>query len=259
VKKCTSRLWREIAIEKLAHNGESPHLSVVIFSVLKLKYMHSLNDIKKVRDNTVGSREVIPRIFHTKKNFRDSTLKLNQDEFDVLFGSVLGDAYITKKGRVQIEHSDKQKDYLIWKYKKLCNVVSTSVLMAQRSKKQDPSKKTISYRFWSKQYFHSWRNLFYPNGKKSVPKGIKEALSPLVMAVWYMDDGYLRPKKGCCLSTDSFSKEEVATIQKALMEKYDLRASIVSRNRLNIGVIASQKFFRMINPFVISSMRYKLP
>jgi len=56
VKKCTSRLWREIAIEKLAHNGESPRLFVVIFSVLKLKYMHSLNDIKKARDNTVGSR-----------------------------------------------------------------------------------------------------------------------------------------------------------------------------------------------------------
>lgn len=221
--------------------------------------MHSFNDIKKARDNTVGSQEVIPKVFQTRKNFRDSTLKLSQEEFDIFLGSVLGDAYITKKGRIQIEHSDKQKDYLIWKYKKLRNVVSTSILMAQRRKKQNPSEKTISYRFWSKQYFHSWRNLFYPNGKKIIPKNIKAVLTPLMLAVWYMDDGFLRPKKGCCLSTDSFSAQEIATVQEALQEKYTLKTSIVLRNRLNIGVADSKIFFRIINPFVISSMRYKLP
>lgn len=207
--------------------------------------------------NTVGSQEVIPTILRARKNLM---LVPSRREFDILVGSIIGDGYITKKGKVQIEHSEHQRDYVQWKYRNLTTVVgANSILCTQRENKRYPGRKTVSYRFWTRQYFRAWRNIFYPYGKKIIPKNIKDLFSPLVVAVLYMDDGTLRKGKGLSIATDSFSKNDVQIIQQALFDRYNIKANIVSRNRLNIGVKDSKCFFQIIHPFIIHSMQYKLP
>src|SRR4030042_2753163 len=123
--------------------------------------------------NTVGSQEMIPRVLHARKNL---VLKLTEGEFDILIGSVLGDGYITKLGRIQIEQGDKQRKYLEWKYEMLKRIATTRILQAKRQKPGE--KATISYRFWTKQYFCLWRHIFYPEGKKIIPRTIESAFSP---------------------------------------------------------------------------------
>lgn len=201
--------------------------------------------------NAVGSREVIPKVLRARKNL---VLKLTQEEFNVLIGSILGDGYITKLGRIQIS---KQQKYLEWKYQMLRGIVSTSILQAKRER--SPGMITTSYRFWTKQYFRPWRNIFYPCGKKIIPKGIRGLFSPLVLAVWYMDDGFLRKKNAIGIATDRFSENGLLEIQKSLIKQYGIESSIVYRGRIYLGKEATRRFVKVVQPFIIPSMQYKLP
>jgi len=203
--------------------------------------------------NTVGSQEIIPKVLYARKNL---ILNLTQEEFDILVGSVIGDGYITKKGRVQIEQGENQQEYLEWKFQKLRHVVSTSILCTKR--KRYTGKITISYRFWSKQYFRPWRNVFYPEGKKIIPKkGL--IFSPLLLAVWYMDDGYLRKKDSIAISTDNFTRCDLKRICEILERNYEVKPNIVKSGKLYFGKVATKKLVKIIQPFIISSMCYKLP
>jgi len=72
-----------------------------------------------------------------------------------------------------------------------------------------PNRTTITYswKFWtlSLSCFNIYREWFYDdNGVKFVPKHIGEHLSPLVLAYWFMDDGY-RVSNGFYFCTESFT------------------------------------------------------
>ncbi|OHA43116.1 MAG: hypothetical protein A3G03_02380 [Candidatus Taylorbacteria bacterium RIFCSPLOWO2_12_FULL_44_15c] len=65
--------------------------------------------------NPVGSLEV-PIVLHARKRI---FLSLSSRQRDILIGSVLGDAYIAPWGKIRIEHSVKQSEYVYWKYAEL--------------------------------------------------------------------------------------------------------------------------------------------
>ena len=205
-------------------------------------------------DNAVGSREVMSCVVVSKKH---QILKLTSDEFAILLGSMLGDGYITKKGRIQIEQSKRQGEYIQWKYSNLKRILSTNLLSATR--KRVPDIITYSYRFWTKQYFHSWRELFYPAGIKIIPAGIISLLSPLALAVWFMDDGFLRKKDAVGIATETFSEKELTELVQEFFRQYGMKVSVVKRRRLYFGRKATQQFIKIISPYIIPAMRYKLP
>ena len=49
-------------------------------------------------------------------------MKLTEKDKSILIGLLLGDGYIDEKGRIYIEHGEKQKDYCIYKAKLLHSV-----------------------------------------------------------------------------------------------------------------------------------------
>lgn len=49
-------------------------------------------------------------------------MKLTEKDMSILIGLILGDGFISEKGRIQIEHGEKQKDYCIYKAKLLHSV-----------------------------------------------------------------------------------------------------------------------------------------
>ncbi len=52
-------------------------------------------------------------IFTARKNLK---LEVSDKQMQILVGCLLGDAYITKSGKIQIEQCDKQKEYVVWKH-----------------------------------------------------------------------------------------------------------------------------------------------
>jgi hypothetical protein len=82
-----------------------------------------------------------------------------------------------------------------------------------------------------------------------------------------MDDGgkldYTKNKgKGIVFNTHSFSEEEVKQMCIELKEKFNLNSKMkINKNKPIIMISGRdyEKFLNLIDPFIISSMRYKLP
>ena len=193
-------------------------------------------------------------ILKARKNV---TLKLSEEQRDILLGCILGDGYITERGQIQVEQSALQRDYVLWKYEKLQSVsygLPKQVIRIDRRNGQS----TIAYRFWTRQFFRSWRKQFYPDGKKIFPNNL-EVLSPISMAVWYMDDGHLMEKRRILLSTEGFDPESRSRIQEALLRSFGIRSSVKANGKTLIGTKNTKLFIERIKSFIVPSMTYKVP
>ncbi|MEX0895894.1 MAG: hypothetical protein WDZ94_03055 [Patescibacteria group bacterium] len=126
-------------------------------------------------------------------------------------------------------------------------------------------KMTKRWRFatLSLSLFDHYRSLFYVDGKKIIPSNIQSLLkTPIALAVWYMDDGYMRTdKSGAYLCTSSFTLLEHKQLQYVLLQNYGIETSIHFAGkyaRLHIPARSRDRFLTTISPHIVSCMQYKL-
>lgn len=98
--------------------------------------------------------------------------------------------------------------------------------------------------------------MFYQNSEKVFPKNL--SLTPLSLAVWYMDDGYYSNGR-CIISTDSFNSASLLRIKVELAKRFGIEAYIRSNGKLGIRAKSQSKFFQLIINYIHKSMKYKLP
>ena len=203
-------------------------------------------------DNAVGSLE-LPIILRARKNL---SLALTETQKNILIGCILGDGHIQPKGKVIIEQSAKQKEYLMWKYAELKNLAYSAMPREIVRKDKRNSKEYHSFVFYLRQYFRPWREIFYSGNKKIFPE--KLYLSPQSLAVWYMDDGSWSDKR-CIISTESFGEASRKVIQNSLYEQFSLETVIRSNKKLLVRQNSVNKFCELVSPYIIPSMKYKVP
>jgi len=202
--------------------------------------------------NAVGSLR-IPNLLRARKNL---LLALTGRQKDILIGCVLGDAHIRPLGQIRIEHSVKQKEYVLWKHQELKSL-SYPALPREIIRKDLARNRVYSSVFFTlRQYFRPWRFIFYHGRNKIFPNSIK--LTPLSLAVWYMDDGCWTGKK-CVISTDGFDVESRMQIQNTLYNQFGLETVIGRNRKLVIRKKSHDKFYGLISPYIIPSMKYKIP
>ena len=195
-------------------------------------------------------------------------LHLKEDQISVLIGSMLGDGTLrigdgAVNANFKTEHGLKQKEYVFWKYRVFEKWVGT------------PPKISYRYRENGERYEKSWwfrtvrhpeithfYKLFYPKNKKIIPKNIESFLDSLSLAVWVMDDGN-RSGRSINLSTYAFSLSEIKRIQKALKDRFCLESSFRPDRdkgyRMYFNVQNTKKLVKIIFPYILPSMYYKLP
>ena len=195
------------------------------------------------------------------------TLTLSDHQREVLIGTILGDGHLETQNqgrtyRLKIEHIAWQKEYTDWLYEIFKEWVLTPPQEKIQIIEKLPRKKywfsTIShgaFRFYAQQ--------FYKEKRKILPKLMSKWLSPLVMAVWFMDDGSIKSKhhRALILNTQCFTKEENLKLIEMIQKKFGIEMSLrPQRNlyQLYIGSGSVQKFVDLIQPYVLPSMRYKL-
>lgn len=189
-----------------------------------------------------------------RKNLK---LIIEKRQYSILTGSLLGDAYIHPQGKVQFEHSSKAQRYLEWKFRELEKIRYKRIGFVERRVK---NKHLSSYRFWTRQYFRPLRAKWYRNGKKIVPSDSLKDVTPLALAVWYMDDGYFEAnKKRCIIATDGFSKTDRIRLKKFLEKKYSVNVTIRKSGKISMTQAETENFFRIISPYRLDCMRYKFP
>lgn len=200
--------------------------------------------------NTVGSLE-IPILLHARKNL---SLALEERQKDILVGCILGDAYINPLGKIRIEQSIKQSDYVQWKYQELKSLAYPSLPREIIHKIGEKEYKSVI--FTLRQYFRSWRSIFYLGKRKIFPRNL--LLTSLSLAVWYMDDGCWTGKKSV-ISIESFDAENSRNIQEMFFSQFGIETIIGKNRKLVIRKKSHPKFYDLISSYIIPSMKYKIP
>ena len=184
---------------------------------------------------------------------------LTQFQKSIILGTILGDGCLRiVKGRkdalLEINHSFKAKDYVDWKYAILKNICRSSPKIRRGNENR------IAYRFTTRQnkYLTRLYNKFYIDGKKKVINSLQ--IDPIVLAVWFMDDGSKCRDRDVYLNTQQFSYSEQLGLIDCLKE-IGLTA-MVNRDkkyfRLRFKKDSVKELNKMISRHIIPSMKYKL-
>ncbi|RCW44030.1 intein /RecA protein [Halopolyspora algeriensis] len=198
---------------------------------------------------------------------------LGDQQWQVVLGSLMGDGSLSPNQRdrhgvrFRMGHGVQQTAYLDWKTELLGNVSSSRTENAKGAAFTDFTPLPELHELYEAVYFG--------DGKKHLSWDYLKALTPLALAVWYMDDGCFTVRsKGAqerthggsgrieiCLEAMSPGSRE--RVVEYLRDTYDLDVKLTSRGRRGVSVLqfstaSTAKFQELIAPYVHPSMEYKL-
>ena len=191
-------------------------------------------------------------------------------QLDVIIGSLLGDARLECRSigvrspvtaRFRVHHGEKQKEYVLWKYEILRDLVSKEPKeISWTNPKRGLHEVSWYFHTRSLKEFGELHSFFYRDSVKILPNQIFDLLNPRMIAVWFMDDGS-NNGDGLTINTHSFPKEDQEKITRFFLRKFAIKATIVkdrSQWKLAIGANGFRDFISLIKPFVAPSMIYKI-
>ena len=194
-------------------------------------------------------------------------MNLTKKQTDVLIGTILGDGFLqktgTKNARLRLEHSDKQKEYLLWKGTQISRLFQGKPTFLSRV--HPKSGETYSYARWQSSASPElgvWQRYFYKEGKKTIPADIGKYLTPLALAVWYMDDGYFSEDKSSFIYLGKISQDEADVLQNAIVKNFSIEPKVYDKKNkgfaLYFPVEETRKLHTLLKSLIHSSMRYKI-
>lgn len=194
-------------------------------------------------------------------------LKLTSRQREIIVGTLLGDAHLETQThgrtyRLRIMHSAGQKEYVEWLYNELKNLVTGPV----KSKIISVKGKTYSC-YWfdtmSSSSLRFYAQQFYPQGKKRVPRFVSRLLTPLGLAVWFMDDGSIKSHetRGKILNTQGFLKQDVELLIDCLSKRFNIESRLRKQKEGWQIFIPAAMYDRLVTTtgtYILPSMKYKL-
>jgi LAGLIDADG DNA endonuclease family len=181
---------------------------------------------------------------------------LSEVQHAIVVGSLLGDGSMRCKANalLEVNHSFDQRSYVDWKYGHLAELVSTP------PKARAGNGCRTAYRFVTRSLpvFTPYFLLFYEKGRKGVP--LLE-LSPLALAVWFMDDG-CKSRSSVYLNTQQFDLRSQSTLLELLRTQWGISGALnrdKSYYRIRVSVEGTARLRRLIEPHLLPQFKYKLP
>ncbi|MFA9444677.1 LAGLIDADG family homing endonuclease [Egicoccus sp. AB-alg6-2] len=190
-------------------------------------------------------------------------------QWDVLLGGLMGDGALSPSrsghgARFRFGHGKQQLAYAEWKASLFANVT------VSRSTNE---KEAVFYDVQPLPELAELRRAVYIGGKKVLSWDYLKRLTPLSLAVWYMDDGTftLRSKGAqertrggsgrseiCVEAFEATSRERLRAL---LADTWGIEAKLVERGGnaiLQFPTAETAKFHELVAPYVHPSMQYKL-
>lgn len=193
-----------------------------------------------------------------------SSLKLTPLQRDVLAGVLLGDAHLEtqnrgKTYRLKFEYSAKHRAYAEHLYEIFKEWVRTPP-----QKKVDATHENVWFQTVSHGAFRFYAHQFYRGRLKCVPQNIHRFLTKRNIAYWFMDDGSVKSQtsKGVILNTQCFERNDVRRLVEVLRSKFELEASERRQRegwQIYVSGTSYTRFRQIIDPYILDSMRYKIP
>jgi uracil-DNA glycosylase family 4 len=182
---------------------------------------------------------------------------------EVVHGTLLGDGHLTAaEATLSFGHSARQEAYARYKAELLAELSPRVKQLNVSAVAGGPAAYPVVHvRTLAHRALGVLRTEFY-RSKKRVPPWMAERLTPLMLAIWFMDDGHLRIRPGkqplAEIATYGFSEEDHQVLVVGLA-RLGLEARVVGKRlKLVFGVSATARLSEVIAPYVPPSMRYKL-
>nr|YP_009710676.1 LAGLIDADG endonuclease type 2 [Amanita muscaria]QFZ98625.1 LAGLIDADG endonuclease type 2 [Amanita muscaria] len=208
------------------------------------------------------------------KEYKNSLLELTSIQKEAIIGLMLGDASLQSQNkgktyRIKFEWGNKNKVYALHVFELFDEWVLSQPHKKDRLSPQGNLVINWGFQTFSHIAFNYLADLFFKNGKKSIPDNlILDHLTSRGLAYWFMDDGgkldYNKnsKNKSVVLNTQSFTELEVQKMSEQLINKFDLLCEVRSNKNKKVIVIKDAsypKFYELISPYLVKEMRYKLP
>ncbi len=195
------------------------------------------------------------------------SLILSSRQKDILSGLLLGDGHLETQNRgrtyrLKVEQSVRKKEYVEWLFQEFRDFVRTEP--KEKEKTRNGSRTTnVGFSTLSVGNFRFHAQQFYRGKQKVVPKLIGKLLSPLVLAVWFMDDGSQKSSlhKARILNTQGFRKQEIRQLIRILDTQFDIQAKLRNQKdgyQIYIAAASADRLKQIIEEHVVPCMRYKL-
>ena len=199
--------------------------------------------------------------------------RLSDQQMQVIFGSLMGDGNLSPNRRdrsgtrFRLGHGAKQADYLDWKVSLLGNIECSRTVNAMGAVFADFTPLPELSELHDVVYFG--------DGKKHLTWDYLKALTPLALAVWYMDDGsFAIRSKGvqertqggsgrieiCVEAMSPGSRERLIQYLRDT-HRVDVRlrlAGTAQKAVLTFTTAGTERFQKLVAPYVHPSMEYKL-
>ncbi len=184
---------------------------------------------------------------------------LSELAHDVVCGTVLGDGHLRASGtHLSFTHAEGQLGYAVFKARLLAELEPRVSVIEARGP-TGGSRRVVQVRTRAHRALRLLRDEFY-GARKRVPFWIAHALTPRMLAFWFMDDGYLRvrpPRRPSAeIAAQGFSEEDRSVLLLGLASLGLVAKS--ARGRIVFDVDATRELSRTIAPYVPPSMRHKL-
>ena len=199
--------------------------------------------------------------------------RLSDQQMQVVLGSLMGDGNLSpnphgRSGtRFRLGHGVKQAAYLDWKVSLLGNIECTRSVNAKGAVFADFTPLAELAELHDVVYFGA--------GKKHLTWDYLKTLTPLALAIWYMDDGsFTLRSKGLQERTrggsgrieicvEAMSEGSRARLVQYLQDTHGLdvrlrAAGTAKKAVLVFSAAGTEKFQKLVAPFVHPSMEYKL-
>lgn len=207
--------------------------------------------------------------FDKLKNY--DKICLSENCKSVILGSILGNGSLKidkcyKNTRLKIRHSETSVPYLEWKLSFLEELGGSVV--AQKSDGFSKNKK-ILYQSKVSESLTMLHKLTYANNNLCIKRSWLNRLTPLALAIWWLDDGSLisgrRRGVFCC---EGFQKSDLLLIIRyfKIVLGIELRLGQITKSnsskeyfRLYLNTSELKKFLLLIAPHIqIKTMLYKI-
>jgi recombination protein RecA len=196
---------------------------------------------------------------------------LSDFQWEVVLGMLMGDGALSSNkpghaARLRWGHGAKQAEYGEWKASLFSNVTIS---------RSTNKKGAVFFDVQTLAELAELRRAVYIGGKKVLSHDYLKRLTPLSLALWYMDDGcFTLRSKGLQQRTEggsgrieicvqAFAPESRERLRDYLADTWGIRCKLTSKGARGMAALIfstseTAKFQALIAPFVHPSMDYKL-
>lgn len=166
---------------------------------------------------------------------------------EVILGSLLGDGSLRihqsyKNARFSFRHSVRQEEYFFWKVSQLKEISGKKYWW--RQEKNSLGRVMLRYQSIAMDSLTDLYKLTHKNNQMVIRRKWLNRLTPLSLAVWWLDDGSLitNSRRGV-ICTDSFSYSEQKLLARYLLKVWDIKVHIGKAKQRYNGEI--REYYRL--------------